>query len=82
MNMNMYGIPMVGADVCGFFGLKDSEMCGRWMQLSAFYPFARNHNNLTYYGNATQPSEPYALDNGWNETAKHAIYQRYQYLRL
>lgn len=32
MNMNMYGIPHVGADVCGFFGEKrDDEMCGRWI---------------------------------------------------
>lgn len=32
MNMNMFGIPHVGADVCGFFGeKKDDEMCGRWV---------------------------------------------------
>jgi alpha-glucosidase len=44
MNMNMFGIPLAGADVCGFFGeKKDDEMCGRWIQLSTFYPFARAH---------------------------------------
>lgn len=44
MNMNMFGIPHVGADVCGFFGeLKDDEMCGRWIQLATFYPLARTH---------------------------------------
>lgn len=44
MNMNMFGIPLVGADVCGFFGkTRDSEMCGRWIQLATFYPFARAH---------------------------------------
>jgi alpha-glucosidase (family GH31 glycosyl hydrolase) len=32
MNMNMFGIPHVGADVCGFFGEKrDDEMCLRWI---------------------------------------------------
>jgi alpha-glucosidase len=32
MNMNMFGIPLAGADVCGFFGeKKDDEMCARWI---------------------------------------------------
>jgi alpha-glucosidase len=32
MNMNMFGIPQAGADVCGFFGeKKDDEMCARWI---------------------------------------------------
>lgn len=49
MNMNMFGIPHAGADVCGFFGEKrDDEMCARWIQLATFYPFARAHQNLTW----------------------------------
>ena len=37
MNMNMFGIPMVGPDVCGFFAMnniteeENKEICGRWM---------------------------------------------------
>jgi alpha-glucosidase (family GH31 glycosyl hydrolase) len=46
MNFNMFGIPHVGADVCGTFESdleqeEQEEICGRWMQLATFYPFAR-----------------------------------------
>jgi len=65
---------MVGADTCGFSGNTDEELCNRWMQLSAFFPFYRNHNER---GAISQ--EPYRWDSVAN-ASRTAIATRYSLL--
>jgi len=45
MHMNIMGMPLAGADICGFLGDTNPLLCARWTVLGSFYPFSRNHNN-------------------------------------
>ncbi|CAL5865810.1 uncharacterized protein PFLUO_LOCUS16 [Penicillium psychrofluorescens] len=74
LSFSLFGIPMFGVDTCGFADNTNEELCNRWMQLSAFFPFYRNHNAI---GNI--PQEPYQWPSV-AEASKTAMKIRYAIL--
>ncbi|KAG2219357.1 hypothetical protein INT45_011265 [Circinella minor] len=73
-NFQMFGVSYSGADVCGFFLNTTETLCTRWMELGAFYPFARNHNTL-----GTINQEPFVWDRT-AEASRRALSIRYSLL--
>uniref|UniRef100_A0A8C2FUK2 Lysosomal alpha-glucosidase n=1 Tax=Cyprinus carpio TaxID=7962 RepID=A0A8C2FUK2_CYPCA len=71
----LYGVPLVGADVCGFGGDTTEELCVRWTQLGAFYPFMRNHNDRP-----NAPQEPFVFSQQAQDAMRTAITLRYSLL--
>ncbi|XP_071095912.1 lysosomal alpha-glucosidase-like [Haliotis cracherodii] len=77
LSFNMFGIPFTGVDICGFRGDSDEELCTRWLQLGAFYPFMRSHNQ-----NVTPDKDPAAgrFSSAAHDRNREALRLRYRLL--
>ncbi|KAM7413361.1 hypothetical protein PAMA_020650 [Pampus argenteus] len=77
LEFGLFGVPYIGADICGFFDDTSEELCRRWMQVGAFYPFSRNHNAQGY-----KPQDPavFGPDSALVESSKHYLMIRYTLL--
>jgi alpha-D-xyloside xylohydrolase len=74
MDFNLFGIPMIGADICGFLQATTEELCARWAEVGAFYPFSRNHNSLG------EPPQEFYLWESVTQAAQNAFGIRYEIL--
>ncbi|XP_061575113.1 sucrase-isomaltase, intestinal isoform X2 [Cololabis saira] len=77
LEFGLFGVPYIGADICGFFGDSPEELCRRWMQVGAFYPFSRNHNAEGY---AAQDPAAYGADSLLVNSSRHYLKIRYTLL--
>uniref|UniRef100_A0A674D8I7 Alpha glucosidase 2 n=1 Tax=Salmo trutta TaxID=8032 RepID=A0A674D8I7_SALTR len=77
LTFNLLGVPLVGADVCGFSEQTEEELCVRWTQLGAFYPFTRNHNAIDQ-----KPQDPPAFSPLARSAMKQSLLLRYSLFPL
>lgn len=75
LNMQLLGVNFVGADICGFAGETNEQLCARWMQLGTLYPFSRNHNVIGSRG-----QEPYAFGQLLIDVSRESIQRKYALL--
>lgn len=68
-------LPLLAADVGGFFGNPEPEMLVRWYVVGAFSPFFRAHAHID-----TKRREPYLLEEPYKSLVRDILRLRYSML--
>ncbi|CAF1330547.1 unnamed protein product [Adineta ricciae] len=75
LNHNIFGMTFAGAEICGFNDETTEDLCTKWMQLGAFYPFMRNHNEI-----GIKAQDPAVFSWEAQQIMKQALLMRYSLL--
>ena len=81
--MGLHGVTMVGSDLCGLGALDEvngdggAEVCARWLQAGALFPFARLHYQDF---DTSHHREPYAWPEPASSMMRQALLLRYSLL--
>ncbi len=76
LNLGLSGVPICGADVGGFWDDVTGDLLARWYQVGCFYPFFRNHSNIS-----SARQEPWLFGPEVEDIIRQAIDLRYSLLR-
>lgn len=76
LEYQMFGFSLMGADICGFGYEATEELCLRWMQLGSFYPYMRNHNDIS----SKVDQDPAAWPKNTTEAMRKTLLIRYMFL--
>ncbi len=67
-NLDLSGVPFVGADIGGFWGDATPELFARWIQAGVLYPFMRGHSHKE-----NRPDEPWEFGDEVEAVARGAL---------
>ncbi len=72
LSLGLSAQPFSGPDIGGYKGDADKELIAHWMAIGAFYPFCRNHTELS-----GRDQEPFAYNQKVEDVSRTALERRY-----
>lgn len=79
LEYSLFGFAFTGAKICGYYGNANEELCQRWHQLGAFYPYSLNSNARNQWDQ--DPATP-RFSEAFRNNVKEIISEKYRLLPL